>query len=44
MLVNNAGLTATERHFLEADDDWWDSIIGVNLTGTFQRALRAPRS
>ena len=25
MLVNNAGLTDTERHFLEADEDWWDS-------------------
>ena len=27
ILVNNAALTATERHFLEADDAWWDSII-----------------
>src|SRR5262245_36018881 len=24
VLVNNAGLTNTERHFLEADESWWD--------------------
>ena len=42
ILVNNAALTATERHFLEADDDWWDSIIAVNLTGSYntRRARR----
>src|SRR6476469_3302578 len=31
VLVNNAGLTNTERHFLEADAAWWDRIIAVNL-------------
>ncbi len=43
ILVNNAALTATERHFLEADDDWWDSIIGVNLTGSYNTAVRAAK-
>jgi 3-oxoacyl-[acyl-carrier protein] reductase len=43
VLVNNAALTRTERHFLEADDDWWDRIIDVNLTGAYNMALRAAR-
>ncbi len=43
ILVNNAALTATERHFLEADDDWWDSIIAVNLTGSYNMAVRAAK-
>jgi len=43
ILVNNAALTRTERHFLEADDDWWDRIIDVNLTGAYNMALRAGR-
>jgi 3-oxoacyl-[acyl-carrier protein] reductase len=41
VVVNNAGLTATERHFLEGDEIWWDSIHNVNLKGTFLSALRA---
>jgi 3-oxoacyl-[acyl-carrier protein] reductase len=43
VLVNNAALTRTERHFLEADDAWWDRIIDVNLTGTYNMALRAAK-
>jgi 3-oxoacyl-[acyl-carrier protein] reductase len=43
VLVNNAALTATERHFLEADDDWWDSIIAVNLTGSYNTSRRAAK-
>ncbi len=43
VLVNNAALTATERHFLEADDDWWDSIVAVNLTGVYNTSVRAAR-
>ena len=43
ILVNNAALTATERHFLEADDGWWDSIIAVNLTGSYNTAVRAAK-
>ncbi len=35
VLVNNASLTNTERHFLEGDEAWWNSIIAVNLTGAF---------
>ena len=35
VLVNNAGLTNTERHFLDGDEAWWDRIHAVNLKGTF---------
>ena len=41
LLVNNAALTKTERHFLEADDAWWDRIIDVNLNGAYNMAFRA---
>src|SRR5437867_7350850 len=41
VLVNNAGLTRTERHFLEADEAWWDRIIAVNLKGVFLCSLHA---
>jgi len=41
VLVNNAGLTNTERHFLEADEDWWSRIIAVNLSGAFLCGQRA---
>jgi 3-oxoacyl-[acyl-carrier protein] reductase len=41
IVLCNAALTATERHFLEADQTWWDRIIAVNLTGVFACALRA---
>jgi 3-oxoacyl-[acyl-carrier protein] reductase len=43
VLVNNAALTRTERHFLEADDAWWDRIIDVNLNGAYNMAVRAAR-
>jgi len=43
ILVNNAGLVNTARHFLEANSRWWDGIIAVNLTGTFNCSLRAAR-
>ena len=43
VLVNNAGLVNTERHFLEADDAWWRKIIEVNLGGVFNCSLRAAR-
>ena len=35
VLVNNAGLVSPMKHILEADKAWWDTIVGVNLTGTF---------
>jgi 3-oxoacyl-[acyl-carrier protein] reductase len=41
VLVNNAGLIDVERHFLEADEAWWDRVIAVNLKGQFLCALRA---
>jgi 2-hydroxycyclohexanecarboxyl-CoA dehydrogenase len=43
VLVCNAALTATERHFLEADDDWWQQIIAVNLSGVFNCCRVAAR-
>src|SRR5205814_2222485 len=39
--VNNAGLTNTGRHFLEADEAWWDRILAVNLKGAFLCSYRA---
>lgn len=41
VLVNNASLTNTERHFLEADTAWWDRIIAVNLSSAFLCGRRA---
>ncbi len=41
VLVNNAGLINSERHFLEADEAWWDHVLSVNLKGTFLCSLRA---
>ncbi|HSB82584.1 MAG TPA: SDR family NAD(P)-dependent oxidoreductase [Candidatus Methylomirabilis sp.] len=41
VLVNNASLTHTSRHFLEADEQWWDRILAVNLKSAFLCALRA---
>jgi NAD(P)-dependent dehydrogenase (short-subunit alcohol dehydrogenase family) len=41
VLVNNAGLTNTERHFLDGDEEWWDRIHAVNLKGSFLCGLRA---
>src|SRR5438270_2196563 len=41
VLVNNAGLTNVERHFLEADEAWWDRILSVNLKGVFLCSSRA---
>jgi 3-oxoacyl-[acyl-carrier protein] reductase len=35
VLVNNAGLINTTRHFLEGDEGWWDRIQAVNLKGVF---------
>ncbi len=43
VLVNNAGLTNTERHFLDADEGWWNRIIAVNLSGAFLCGQRAAR-
>ena len=41
VLVNNAGLIDVERHFLEADEAWWDRVLAVNLKGQFLCGLRA---
>jgi NAD(P)-dependent dehydrogenase (short-subunit alcohol dehydrogenase family) len=41
VLVNNAGLINVERHFLEADEAWWDQVLAVNLKSVFLCSLRA---
>lgn len=41
ILVNNAGLIGQTRHFLEADEEWWDRLIGTNLKGVFLCSHRA---
>jgi NAD(P)-dependent dehydrogenase (short-subunit alcohol dehydrogenase family) len=43
VLVNNASLTNTALHFLEADEAWWDNIIAVNLKAAFLCSQRAAR-
>ncbi|MFC4640234.1 SDR family NAD(P)-dependent oxidoreductase [Deinococcus hohokamensis] len=43
VLYNNAGLIDTTRHFLEADEEWWDRIIRVNLKSVFLCSHRAAR-
>lgn len=43
ILINNAAIVNPTKHFLEADKTWWDSIIDVNLTGTFLCSLRAAK-
>ncbi len=41
VLVNNASLTNTTRHFLEADEQWWDQILAANLKSAFLCAFHA---
>ncbi|HEV2446376.1 MAG TPA: SDR family oxidoreductase [Candidatus Sulfopaludibacter sp.] len=41
VLVNNAGNIHATRHFLQADEAWWDGLLGVNLKGAFLCSLRA---
>ena len=41
VLVNNAGLINTMRHFLDADATWWNRIIAVNLNSVFYCSQRA---
>ena len=41
VLVNNAGLINVERHFLEADEAWWDRVLASNLKSVFLCSFRA---
>ncbi len=41
VLVNNAGLTNTERHILESDAAWWDEILSSNLHSVYHCSVRA---
>jgi NAD(P)-dependent dehydrogenase (short-subunit alcohol dehydrogenase family) len=44
ILVNNAAIVrAAARHFLEADEVWWDWILATNLKGHFLCALHVAR-
>lgn len=41
ILVNNAGLIGQTRHFLDADEAWWDRLIATNLKSVFLNSHRA---
>lgn len=41
VLINNAAITSDQRHFLDADEAWWDKLLGVNLKSMFLCARRA---
>ncbi|MFC3605897.1 SDR family NAD(P)-dependent oxidoreductase [Deinococcus soli (ex Cha et al. 2016)] len=43
VLVNNAALTSDQRHFLDADEAWWDLFLRVNLKSVFLCSHRAAR-
>jgi 3-oxoacyl-[acyl-carrier protein] reductase len=44
ILVNNAGNIHAARHFLEADEAWWDGLLDVNLKGAFLCSFRAAQA
>lgn len=44
VLINNAAITSDQRHFLDADEAWWDKLLGVNLKSMFLCARRAAPS
>ncbi|RBQ19378.1 short-chain dehydrogenase [Spongiactinospora rosea] len=35
VVVNTAGLIGQVRHFLDADEEWWDRVLRVNLRSVF---------
>jgi NAD(P)-dependent dehydrogenase (short-subunit alcohol dehydrogenase family) len=41
VLVNNAADINVVRHFLEADEAWWDHVLNVNLKSAFLCSYRA---
>jgi len=41
VLINNAGLVGTRRHFPDADEPYWERILDVNLKGVIACAHRA---
>jgi NAD(P)-dependent dehydrogenase (short-subunit alcohol dehydrogenase family) len=44
ILVNNAAIVRSAvRHFMEADEAWWDWIVGTNLKGHFLCSLHVAR-
>jgi 3-oxoacyl-[acyl-carrier protein] reductase len=43
ILVNNAGLTGENGHFLEVSQETWDRVIRVNQTGVFHCGQAAAR-
>ncbi len=44
VMLNNAGIVRDAvKHVLEADEAWWDAIIGANLKGHFLCSLAAAK-
>ena len=44
VMLNNAGIVRDAvRHVLEADEAWWDAILGANLKGHFLCSLAAAK-
>jgi len=41
VLVNNAADINVVRHFLDADEAWWDHVLNVNLKSAFLCSYRA---
>jgi 2-hydroxycyclohexanecarboxyl-CoA dehydrogenase len=41
VVVSNAGLTSDQRHFLNADEAWWDKYLRINLKSAYLCAFRA---
>jgi 3-oxoacyl-[acyl-carrier protein] reductase len=45
VMLNNAGIVREAvRHVLEADEAWWDAILGANLKGHFLCSLAAAKA
>jgi NAD(P)-dependent dehydrogenase (short-subunit alcohol dehydrogenase family) len=44
VLVNNAADINVVRHFLEADEAWWDHVLNVNLKSAFLCSHRAAQA
>jgi NAD(P)-dependent dehydrogenase (short-subunit alcohol dehydrogenase family) len=41
ILINNAAIIGDQRHFLNADEAWWDKFLTVNLKSAFLCTHRA---
>lgn len=41
LLVNNAGWTQCNRHFMEYDEEFWDKVIRINLKSVYLTTRKA---